>query len=261
MLKENERRWQEASLDGVSFLPVPNRYPYENPVISASAVLGRDLPADDTPLNNGILVIDLPAVLAAGRVAVSRRPLTDMRIELLGDGFKTNTSLSVRIGQSAEVVCGSKLGRPSRLITGGLMAGELLPMDRPIVPHHLEIVALPLPERRFMGFAMPAATRHSWTRTVLSSLLPAVSLEAKAEVGGEERPCISCGSCEEVCPRGISPSYLAKASDADVIEEMEQYGIDRCVRCGLCSYVCPSKIDLLGKIVSGIDRLEAERAE
>jgi electron transport complex protein RnfC len=54
---------------------------------------------------------------------------------------------------------------------------------------------------------------------------------------------------------------LAKAADRELIEEMEVCAIDRCIKCGLCSYVCPSKIELMEKIVAGMDRLEAERAE
>ncbi len=261
--EEEIERWRAAGVESeqVHIKALPNRYPYENPVILACAHLQKDLPGETNPLNEGILVIDTASVLAAGRIMTSRRPLIETRLELLGEGAKNTVAVLTRIGACAGGFFEPLLVRPSKLVAGGLLAGEGLTDDQPLLPHYHNVVALPLPERRFMGFAMPAATRHSWTRTVLSSLLPRVRFESKAEVGGEERPCISCGACEEVCPRGISPSYLFKVADADIIEEMELYGIDRCIQCGLCSYVCPSKIDLMGKIVAGLKRLEAERAE
>jgi electron transport complex protein RnfC len=260
---EDSNRWQEAGIavDDIDILSLENRYPNENAVILASICLGRDLPAAESPLEGGVLVIDTAAVLAAGRVATNKRPLTEVRAGLYGEGFSTNTSIRCRIGHRIGDLLAPFTAMPSKYVAGGVLAGTELSEDEPLLPGHIEVAALPLPKRRFMGWTMPAATRHSWTMTVLSSVLPWVAREAKAEVGGEERPCISCGACEEVCPRSISPSYLAKAADAELIEEMEVCAIDRCIRCGLCSYVCPSKIELLEKIIAGMDRLEAERAE
>ncbi len=61
---------------------------------------------------------------------------------------------------------------------------------------------------------------------------------------GEERACINCGSCAEVCPVDILPQFTYKCVLADEIEEALAHGMLDCVECGLCSYVCPSKIEL-----------------
>ncbi len=45
----------------------------------------------------------------------------------------------------------------------------------------------------------------------------------------EETPCINCGKCILVCPKGCEPILNKK--------------MDNCLHCGLCSYVCPSHIN------------------
>jgi Na+-transporting NADH:ubiquinone oxidoreductase subunit A len=61
---------------------------------------------------------------------------------------------------------------------------------------------------------------------------------------GEERACVNCGYCTDVCPVDILPQFTYKSILADEIEEALAHGLLDCVECGLCSYVCPSKIEL-----------------
>lgn len=61
---------------------------------------------------------------------------------------------------------------------------------------------------------------------------------------GEERACINCGSCAEVCPVDILPQFTYKCILADEIEDALGHGMLDCVECGLCTYVCPSKVEL-----------------
>ena len=44
------------------------------------------------------------------------------------------------------------------------------------------------------------------------------------------KPCISCGKCLSVCPRGCEPIFKKR--------------MDKCISCGLCEYVCPSNLSL-----------------
>ncbi len=61
---------------------------------------------------------------------------------------------------------------------------------------------------------------------------------------GEERACINCGYCTEVCPVDILPQFTYKSILSDEIEEALAHGLLDCVECGLCTYVCPCKIEL-----------------
>ena len=52
----------------------------------------------------------------------------------------------------------------------------------------------------------------------------------------EEKLCINCGKCYQVCPKGCNPrAYL---------ENRNKEAIKNCIDCGLCSYICPSFINL-----------------
>jgi len=61
---------------------------------------------------------------------------------------------------------------------------------------------------------------------------------------GEERACVNCGYCSDVCPVDILPQFTLKSLLVDEIEEALAHGLLDCVQCGLCTYVCPSKIEL-----------------
>jgi len=75
---------------------------------------------------------------------------------------------------------------------------------------------------------------------------------------GEDRACIQCGHCEQVCPVEIMPQFLFKSVLASDYDEAEALGLKDCAECGLCTYVCPSKIDLAGIIHDGLDEVQKE---
>jgi Na+-translocating ferredoxin:NAD+ oxidoreductase RnfC subunit len=68
---------------------------------------------------------------------------------------------------------------------------------------------------------------------------------------GEERACVQCGQCIEVCPVELMPNLVFKHALLKDIEKMESTFIHDCVDCGLCTFVCPSKIELAQVIEDG----------
>ena len=78
----------------------------------------------------------------------------------------------------------------------------------------------------------------------MSTLREKFSERFTTGVRGEDRPCISCSFCEEVCPAGIIPHLIHKYLYRDLIEEVEQARVDLCIECGLCSFVCVSKMQV-----------------
>ncbi len=97
------------------------------------------------------------------------------------------------------------------------------------------------------AFVRPGPRKDSYSRTFLSLLLGSEKITKRCETNlrGEERPCISCNYCVEVCPVSIMPHLLFRHVERDIIDEaLLKYGIFDCIECNLCSYVCPSKITL-----------------
>ena len=73
-------------------------------------------------------------------------------------------------------------------------------------------------------------------------------------------PCIKCGECVQVCPKGLNPSMLGMlAAQRDYDTMVGHYHLDECFDCGCCSYVCPSNIPLAQqfRIAKGVLRKRA----
>ena len=70
-------------------------------------------------------------------------------------------------------------------------------------------------------------------------------LVQKEEIIEEEKDCIRCGRCVDVCPMILMPTMIAHYAKKDDIDKCEEYFALDCYECGCCSYVCPSKIPLV----------------
>ncbi|NOX33411.1 MAG: 4Fe-4S dicluster domain-containing protein [Deltaproteobacteria bacterium] len=102
------------------------------------------------------------------------------------------------------------------------------------------------------GFIQPGLTKPTASRTFLSCLTRAPKT-LDCNLHGEERACINCGYCTNICPNDLAPSFIMKALSSDDIEDALSYGLLDCCRCGLCSYACPSKIELTEILSHGMD--------
>lgn len=132
----------------------------------------------------------------------------------------------------------------ARRVTGGLLTGFASGPDGFLGLYETSLTVLPEGDHReFLGFARPGWHRPSFSRTFLSTFRR-TPFEMDCNTHGEERSCVNCGYCAQVCPVDILPQYTMKALAADEIEEALTLGLLDCVECGLCSYVCPSKVEL-----------------
>ena len=95
---------------------------------------------------------------------------------------------------------------------------------------------------------------------VVKNLSGILALTAE-EVGFDEnRPCIRCARCVNVCPMGLAPNMLGDLSRNGRFSEAASIGLMDCIECGLCSFVCPSKRALVTWIKEGKAGWHAERA-
>jgi len=60
-----------------------------------------------------------------------------------------------------------------------------------------------------------------------------------------ERDCIRCARCINVCPMNLTPTLISQYAKNDDFEKAKEYFALDCFECGCCSYVCPSKIPLV----------------
>ncbi len=132
----------------------------------------------------------------------------------------------------------------ARYLVGGIFKGYTGSEDSYMGFYETSLVLIPDgDEKEFFGFARPGYKKPSRSRAFLS-VFNSSALSLDCNQHGEDRACVNCGFCAEVCPVDILPQFTYKSVLSDEIEEALEHGLLDCVECGLCTYVCPSKVEL-----------------
>jgi len=147
---------------------------------------------------------------------------------------------------------------PDNLITTGQFNGRLASIDdyTGFFENTYNVITVDDSEQMF-GFVRLGRKVPSVSKTFLSCLTEYRLRYVDATLHGEERACINCSYCENVCPIDLMPQFIMKALLTDEIEDALQLGLLDCSCCGLCAYACPSKIELSEIISNGIDNYYA----
>ncbi len=141
----------------------------------------------------------------------------------------------------------------SCLITTGQFNGRITCMENHMgfFENTLNIINDVNSEKMF-GFIRPGINTPTVSNAFLSCFIDKAR-QVDCNLHGEERACINCSYCENICPNDLMPGFIMKALYSDDIEEALLLGLLDCCRCGLCSYSCPSKIELAQILSDGMD--------
>jgi len=244
-----------------SFLLEP-KYPQEYDEIIVPTILDMQIPSGGSPTSIGAVVLSVQTILHVYEAVVEGKPVIERIVALGGTGFKDNYHVRLRIGTTLDYLTGNRIDPDinTRILLNSPLTGIVLtdpnfPLDRQCSG----IIAVPeKTTRQFLSFIRPGFRKDSYSRTFLSRL-PVLKKECNTNIHGEERPCISCSFCEEVCPVKIIPHLIYKRVDRNMIDEaLINLRIFKCIDCNLCSYVCPSKIPLAKLIKEGKEKLIEE---
>jgi len=234
------------------------KYPQGQDEVLTETVIGKKIPSGCTPANGETIVLDVQTVLHVFDAVKTGKPVLDKIIALAGPGFTNCTHLKVRIGTSYnQIVKGRTTDRENRYIINSAMTGAAVAdMARPVESDCNVLIALE--EGRvgeLMLWVKPGFRKHSIMNTMANSILPLEKIN-NTNANGEERACLSCGNCYNVCPSGLYPTQLFKYVERDKVDEtVMKYGIFRCIDCNLCTYVCTAKIPLADFIKKGKAKL------
>ena len=66
----------------------------------------------------------------------------------------------------------------------------------------------------------------------------------------EEKECIKCGRCVDVCPMELAPLDIVKYAALGDAEKVLSLGVMDCFSCKCCEYICSSKIPLVSKMAA-----------
>ncbi len=249
-LRENVRGYA-----WIRIVEIPLVYPNDN-----FTILARNLGLK--PENGPVWALRTEGVLAVDRALTASEPCTARIISIGGPAVKTAEHLETVYGYPLNKIVDSYVSETDvRIISGGVFTGSTIEAKQLGLDSECSgLTVLPeATEREFLAFAHPGWRKRSYGKWCFLSALRGEFQEIPTTaVQGEERACISCNFCEEVCPAGIMPHLIHKYLYNDDLDEAERARVDLCVGCGLCSFVCPSKIELAAQFADAQGRIRRE---
>ncbi|MFQ5835272.1 MAG: 4Fe-4S dicluster domain-containing protein, partial [bacterium] len=234
--------------DKIKLYSIRPKHPQGLPEVLIWSLLGDKLPYGTFPIDKGVLVLEGEVPLIVYQAVVEGKPFIRRRLGIGGPGVKKEVVVDAPVGISLKEAVDPFLCREAkfRLMIGGALTGSCQEnLSLPIGKEIDSVVVLEEKiEREFLSFLRPGLRRPSYSRAFLSSLISTKRKEVDTNLHGEERPCISCGFCEQVCPADILPYQIYRCFTHNLIDEVERLKPLECIDCGLCAYVCPSKLPL-----------------
>lgn len=211
--------------NNIDIRKVESRYPKGDEGILARTVFGLEIPHDKNPNEVGVLTSNVSTIKAVHDAVFLGRPLVERVITVTGPAITNPQNVLTRIGTPIRALidfCGGFHSEPGKLVKGGPMMG--------------------MP---FSDLDIPAVKD---TTTILC-------LGADAREVPDEKPCIRCAKCVDVCPVNLQPISISNAYRSGDIQLCADLKAESCIRCGCCTYICPSKIPLLRDIKSGVKKI------
>lgn len=249
----------------INFYSVTPKFPQEYDEVIIPTILNKEFPHGNLSANIGVIVLSIQTILHVYEAVVEGKPVIERIVTLSGAGFKENVHANVRIGTPFSEIIKNRIkeGLEVRIIPDSILTGnKLLDLSLPIIRTLNNIIAIPENRKRqFFAFSDPGFTKDAHSHTVVSPIFGCLGLKKNVEtnIHGEQRSCLFCTFCEQVCPAGLIPHVLYRYAKNDIIDEtLVNYRIFNCIECNLCSYVCVSKIPVAKYIREGKEKLKAE---
>nr|WP_297347744.1 electron transport complex subunit RsxC [uncultured Glaciecola sp.] len=197
---------------------VPTKYPAGGEKQLVQVLTSREVPSDGLPIDVGCIMYNVATCYAIADAIVEGKPLIERVVTLTGRGLKSPKNVWARLGTPIQSLLlhgnydASTQSSP-RFIMGGPM----------------------------MGFTVTSVL----TPIVKISNCILVPADNELPHPEDERACIRCSACSDVCPASLLPQQLFWYSKSKELEKAEEYNLFDCIECGACAYVCPSEIPLV----------------
>lgn len=210
-----------AGNEQLSVVVLQVRYPQGAEKQLIKAALNKEVPSGCLPCEAGCVVNNVHTAIAIHEALTTGKPSYERVVTVTGGSIVDPRNLLVRIGtpiQDLVDYCGGFLGEPAVVVSGGPMTGSaIVNLQGPVVKNLSAVLALSDSEAAF----------------------------------DENRPCIRCTRCVQVCPMGLVPNLLGEYSAKGLFARAGQLNVNDCIECGLCSFTCPSKRALVTWIKEG----------
>ncbi|BCV54063.1 electron transport complex subunit RsxC [Shewanella algae] len=195
---------------------IPTKYPSGGEKQLIQIITGQEVPSGAIPAQLGIVVHNVGTAFAIREAVRLGKPLIERVVTVTGGNIPKPGNYWVPLGTPIAHILEQSGFTPSgqdTVIIGGPMMGHTLPL-----------IKVPL------------------LKGSNCILVPSAS---EISPPAEEKACIRCGECAQVCPASLLPQQLYWHSKAEEYDKASAYNLRDCIECGCCSYVCPSDIPLV----------------
>jgi Na+-translocating ferredoxin:NAD+ oxidoreductase subunit C len=206
----------------VELASLKTKYPQGAERALIKRILDREVPAKGLPFDVGVMVSNVGTVFAIYQAVVKGVPLFQRVITVSGEDL-------TRFGNYLV-----KIGTPFRDIIGYCFKKNV---EKILEEYDLK-----------MGGPIMGISQASLDSSVIKGTSGFTILRKYPVKVSEERDCIKCGRCVEVCPIQLYPLYYAFYGQRGDLGKAIEYKVEDCVECGCCEYICSSKIALLSFI-------------
>lgn len=216
-----------AKYSGIEVVALKVQYPQGGEKQLIDAVLKRQVPSGALPISTGAIIQNVGSAFAVYEAVQKNKPLFERVVTVTGKSLSNPSNFLARVGTPIKQLIEAAGGVPEdtgKIVSGGPMMGKAMPnIDSAVVKG-------------------------------CSGILIMKDFESRRK---EMTDCIRCAKCVSVCPMGLTPSYLMRVSELNMLEEAEADRIMDCIECGSCSYICPANRTLLDYIRLGKGKVGA----
>jgi len=206
----------------VEVVSLRTKYPQGAERTLIKRVLGREVPEKGLPLDVGVVVLNVSTIFAIYQAVIEGLPLIQRVVTVSAENPGKRGNYLVKIGTPFRDVTRYS---PGEIGKGFFEEYELK-----------------------MGGPMMGISQRSLDSSVIKGTTGLIILRRYPVKLSEDRDCIRCGRCVEVCPMELYPLYYAFYGKRGRWEKAVEYEVENCIECGCCEYICSSKISLLSFI-------------
>ena len=206
------------------------------------------------PISKGDLVwyVEAQDVVRIGSLFLKGCYPTERIVAVTGEGAANHQVYALTvIGAPLSSLLGGADPRQMRYLSGSVLTGKDVGVGGFLRFYDSQVTVIPEGgKRELLGWLRPGAEKYTFSKTFLSSFLPAKEASLDSDEHGSHRAIVLNHVYDTLVPIDIMTYFLLRAVLSGNIEEAEQLGILECDEedFALCTFACPSKTDV-GKII------------